>query len=462
MTGTRPGDPTSSPVTSADDHPGDDHTSDGKVGGRFQSLTAGGLSISAIWSMVGSLGGAAGRFALQAAIANLLDTDGYGRFVTLRTWGEMLATIPNRGYQGVALSQLPGYAASGDSGSYRGLIRHSRRSTLAVGVALAAMAAAAGTALGGGLGISLLLAMATVPAWAMLRLMQALLQAQDRFVTANFIGQMLQPAFLALIVGTAWLLGPVDVPIALGAMLGSLILAAAVASTRSASRTYDLVGPGVPSATDPAWSRAARSFFLGQLSISVIATADVLVLAMFVSEAEVGLYAMASRIAILGRLPNSGLESIVSPRIAKAWSLGSVAGIQSLVGQSIALSSGPTIGLAAFLVVFREPILGIVGDEYRVAGTYLVILLVGNVVNALTGPSGYVVSLTGNERLHGRIMSLAAAGLVVGCLVAGSAAGALGVAIVRSLVTVGWNLALVFVARTQLGVRCYPSRSMLS
>ena len=430
----------------------------GTMGSRLQNLPGGRLSIKAAWSLVGSVGGAAGRFALQIVIANMLGLSDYGRFVTFRSWGQMLANFPNRGYRGAVVRFLPGYAEVGDADSYRSMIRHSRRTTLVGGSALAVAAAAVGLALDLGPAVSVILAMAIIPILASLTMLQAILQAQDRFVTANFIVQMLEPALLAVALGVAWFLTPIDVPVALAAGLIAMLVSVLVAANRSEARTRSLVGRSDARTVDPSWGPAARSFYLGQLAIAVIVMADILILALFVSPAEVGLYSMASRIATLGRMANSGLESIVSPRIARAWTQSDVPGIQRIVSQSIAISSVPTIGFAAFLVVFREEVLGLIGDEYRAAGTYLLLLLIGNVVNALTGPSGYVVSLTGNEQLHARIMTVSAIVLVLGCFVAGPVAGTIGVAVVRTFVNVAWNLALVVAARRELGVRCYPTR----
>lgn len=415
------------------------------------------LSAAAAGSVVSSLGGAAGRFVIQVVLAQLLGTTAYGIFVTLRGWGELLATLPNRGHQGTVVRFLPQYRDRGDGGRYAGLFRFAVRVTAFGGAGLGIVAFGGSLALSDHPHLALAFAMAGVPAWALLRLLQSVLQAQHKFVLANLIVQIVQPAILAVTVGLIWLVGQVDLTATLAALLLSVALSAIIAGSVARSTAVAAVGRPAPADDALVWRAAANHFYLGQLAIAVIGMADILVLAMFVSPTTVALYSIASRLAILGRVVNSGLEAIVAPRISEAWNRDDRAGLQRLTTTTIALSTVPTIAIAAFLALFRGPVLGIVGEEYRAAGTVMVILLIGNVVNALTGPSGYVVSLTGNEKIHARIMSLTAIGLVVGCLAVAGPWGAVGVAVVRTVANAAWNLALVVFARRQLGVRCYPT-----
>jgi hypothetical protein len=59
------------------------------------------------------------------------------------------------------------------------------------------------------------------------------------------------------------------------------------------------------------------------------------------------------------------------------------------------------------------------------------------------------------------VMSVNAVALVVLGFVAANVWGIEGVAWTQAGVTVSWNLALVWLARSRLGVSCYPRRSLL-
>jgi O-antigen/teichoic acid export membrane protein len=322
--------------------------------------------------------------------------------------------------------------------------------------------------------------MATVPAWALLLLFQAFLQSQERWSISSAILHVVQPVTFGLGLAVLWLVDRLDrLDAVLAALAVSVVVAAVVAARTVWSGVPDAlrqgsVGAPPPPASDSRlvtgddeaveqarWRAAARSFFSGHLAITVTGSADVLILAMFAPREQVALYAIASRVALLARSINSGIEAIVAPRLAQGWSARRPDRIQREVDMAIALAAGPTIALATAIVVFREPLLGIVGDDYRAAGPVLVILLIGNVVQALTGPCGYVVSLTDNERVHARIMMTAAATLVAGCLAVAGPGGPVAVAAVTTMVTASWNLALVVAARRLVGIRCHPRPGML-
>ncbi|MGI9596755.1 MAG: lipopolysaccharide biosynthesis protein [Acidimicrobiales bacterium] len=419
------------------------------------------LSAAALGSMAVAGTGTVLRFALQIVLARGMGSSGYGLFVTYRGWGELLATLPNRGYQAVVVRTLPAYADVGAGRRYHQLVRHSLR-TVAIGGAAIAGVSMASVAVAGSAEPGLYLGLISVPLWALLRMVQAVLQAQHRYALGTLLADVMQPALLGLVVGVIWLvdrqLGPAT---AVGALLVS-VGSSALLSYLLARREFPDPTSSVERAEqDPGPWPSPRPFFVAHLAIAVLGMADVLILAMFVTPAEVALYAIASRIANLGRMVNSSLESVASARIAAAWAKLDTVAIQTLVNRSIALGSVLTIILVTPLVIFRGSILGLVGEEYRGAATALIVLLIGNMVSAFTGPAGYVVALTGGQVIHARVMAAAAVALVAGCLVFGSL-GIVAVAAVRAATTFGWNAALVIDSRARLGVACYPNRGFLT
>ena len=421
------------------------------------------LSFAASGTVVATSLGAGTRFLIQLVLADVLGTNAYGRFAGLRGWTEFLAFLPSKGYNGTTVRFLPGYEATSRWAHYRSLLIHALRLTVVRGIVIGVAAFAVGLWAFDDSIVAVAMAMATIPGWAMMRLMQSLLQAQHQFIWASMVVQIVQPILVAVGLGVFWIVRPeISLEIALGLLAGSLILASVIGlahsrrSVPSEARRSDL-----ERATElEEWDLSAKRQLRSQLAIAVIGVSGLLVLERFVDPSQVALYAISTRIAVLGRMVNSGVESIVSPRISAAWSKDDLDAVQRTVGNAIKLSTGPTVLIATILVIFREPILGIIGDDYRAAGTVLAILLIGNVTNALTGPSGYVVSLTGNEKAYARIMVGTAVGTLIGSLLVAGPGGIVAVAIVRSVADVAWNMFLLIFARRNLGIRCYPTRDL--
>lgn len=423
------------------------------------------LSLAAAASLTTVGFGTIGRYALQVVLAQLLGTAGFGLYLTMRRWGELVGLLPNRGYQGAVVRFLPEYEVEQRWEPYRGLRRQSFRNTSVVAVGLAAVALAIGLVAWPDHRLAAALAMATIPAWAGFRMVQAVLQAQHQFVPSSAVDQLFQPAVMAALLGLIWLGGwTIGLDLVMATLLVS-VLAAALAVTFLAYRGAPAQvrsEVGIDHSEAGRWQALSRQFFTFQLASAAINSADLLILAMFVPPAEVGLYGVASRLALLARAVNNGAESIVAPRIASAWTSGDLAGLQRHVDKALAVAIPPTTLLVVLLTIFRGPVLGIMGTEFRAASELTVILLIGTAVQGLTGPCGHVVALTNNERFHARTMAGAAIFLVIACFIAAPLGGPVLVAVVTTATNTGWNLVLVGFARRRLGIRCYPRPQTLA
>ena len=427
------------------------------------------ISLTAAVAVVTSGLGTVTRYAIQVMLAQLLGAAGFGLYLTIRRWGETLAVLPNRGFQGASVRFLPDYVEQGDWPRYRGLIRKSLSQTLIGAIALAAAAAVVAFAVWEDQRLAAVLAMATIPAWAIMRMAHALLGAQHHFLAAAAIDQLTQPWVMAIGLVAVWALrGTVTITDAVVALLVSIVVAGLVGLRLMRRRVPAGVassptGPDTETVYDLArWRPVARHFMAHQLSAIIINSADLLILAMFRPRAEVGLYGAATRIAFLARVVNNGTDSIVAPRITAAWATRNLGSLQRNVDKAIAVTAPPTFLLVGLLILMNRPILGLMGEEFVEGAPIMMILLIGIAIQAFTGPCGNVVALTDNERFNARTMMTAAVTLVIGCLIVAPIGGMTGVAIVTATVNTMWNLVLTVFARRRLGIRTYPHPGMLT
>lgn len=428
-----------------------------RVGGRRLGMTG-----AAVGSLATSLGGTGTRFVIQLLLARWLGATGFGLFVVGRRWGEMLSKIPDLGYQLASVKVLPDAAEHEDWATFRGFLRRATIETTAWSVVLTLVVAGGYVLLATAPETTVVAGIVLTVPLALNSLSRSYMQAVDQFVLGTAAQHLAQPVLFAVMFGACWLvidLGPVSTLwVYIASMVGTLLLYLWLLRTAMPRRVTQ-VPPDETRASE--WRRLGLRMYPGQIAIAVLNLADVLVAGAFVGAADAALYAVASRVAILGRIVNSGLESVVSPRIAAAHAAGRPQDIQAVVDSTIRISSLPTLGFAGLAALFAGPVLSIFGAEFVDATPVLWILLVGNVSNALTGPSGYVVSLTDQEKRYSAVMSVHATALVVLSILLAQVAGIIGIAVAVSAVTVSWNLALVVMARRSLGVRCYPHAGML-
>jgi O-antigen/teichoic acid export membrane protein len=121
-----------------------------------------------------------------------------------------------------------------------------------------------------------------------------------------------------------------------------------------------------------------------------------------------------------------------------------------------------SVGVGAFAVpaaiaavIWGQTILGWFGPEFTDAKNAFDILVVGQLVNALAGPVGYLLTMTGHQTQAARILgACAAANLVLNALLIPSFGGT-GAAVATSVSMIAWNVSMAWVVRRELDI--YPS-----
>ena len=416
----------------------------------------GSVGIAALGTLGVSLFGTAIRFVLQVLLANWMTQTAYGLFIVARSWGELLAKIPNRGYQLSAVRYLPGYETEEDWPRYRGFVRRSNFETLLGGILIAVAATAIYAGLVDDAEISYVAGFALVPALAWSLMLRSNLQAAHRYIPALALTEIVQPVAFGICVGIAAVMFDLTPAFAITVWAASNLF---VAVAQSIALRRWMPGPNsLVQRVDErkTWTRSARTDFVAQIAIAALQLADVIVVGWTLGEAEAALYGVATRIAVLGRIVNSGLESVVSPRITAAYRQGKPEEIQGIVDSTIRISTWPTLAFGLIVAAAATPLLRLFDEQYVDARTVLWVLLIGNLTNALTGPSGFVTSMTGAARPYAWIMSTHAIALVVGAYFVAGPWGIVGVAVVRSVVNASWNVILAVMAWKRLKVRCYP------
>jgi len=90
---------------------------------------------------------------------------------------------------------------------------------------------------------------------------------------------------------------------------------------------------------------------------------------------------------------------LVAPKVARINFKGNLEHLEKVVRQSTTLATVPTLFLFAVLVVFGEATLGFVfGDSYTNGYQVMVSILAGRCFNAVSGPCGYTLMMTGHQK----------------------------------------------------------------
>lgn len=397
-------------------------------------------------------------FLSEILMARVLGAGGYGLFATVMAWLQVLVMVALLGSNHLLLRFVPTYVATGEWPLLRGLLRHCGRISLAVGAGIFLAAALLLSGLGERVAAetrwAFLIGMATLPVAALSLQRQAILRGLHRVAVALSPELIARPALLMLLAaGLAWGLGrAVTAPVALAMNGVALIAAYLLGRYWQAAAMPAEVRAAPPAARSREWLRIAVPLFLIAGAQLLIVRMDIMLLGALAGHEDAGRYAAASRVADLIVFALASANVIVAPLIAGLHARGDVDGLQRMLA---ALAKGVlllTVPLVVVVGLFGRPILGLFGAGYEVAYLPLLILVCGQVVNALSGPVDFVMSMTGQQVRMLQILALATGLNLVLNLALIPVLGLVGAAIATASTTVFWNLCMRWVVRRRLGV----------
>jgi len=197
----------------------------------------------------------------------------------------------------------------------------------------------------------------------------------------------------------------------------------------------------------------ASSWLLYGVALSglVIQQAATVLLGVWGSSADVGVFVVARRIASLLLFPLMSMISILAPKFSMMTREKDMDGLARLARQSSMLLIAFSLPAALFVYLGSEWILGWFGPEFVEGSAVLGILLIGVVVNAATGPVGNILMMCGYERLVRQVSLISAGILVLGCTVFIPMLGAIGAAGASSIAVAIMNLYMTIMVRRELG-----------
>lgn len=126
---------------------------------------------------------------------------------------------------------------------------------------------------------------------------------------------------------------------------------------------------------------------------------DVLMVGFFFSSGTVGMYNIAILVAGILLLPLQAVNQVFPAVASRLYSSGQsqdLTWVYSTATRWVVTASLPT---AVFIGIFSAEILGVFGSEFHEATWILLIFLLGQFLNTVVGPSGYVLMMTDHQYL---------------------------------------------------------------
>jgi len=183
--------------------------------------------------------------------------------------------------------------------------------------------------------------------------------------------------------------------------------------------------------------------------VFLIAQTGVIMLGMFRSEAEVGYYAIAVKLATLTSFILRAVNSMVAPKFSELFHSEKMDELFCVAKKSAKLIFWTTTPIMLGIVVTGKPVLSIVfGSDFSLAYHALLILVLGQFIHSISGATALFMNMTGNQKVLKNIMLIAALSNIVLNLIMIPLFGMTGAAFAATVSLCLWNItALVYIKK---------------
>ena len=207
---------------------------------------------------------------------------------------------------------------------------------------------------------------------------------------------------------------------------------------------------------------SSLSFFIMGVSRFMQTVLSIMIAGKLLGSVELGLFKAAQQIAVSIAFVLLVINAVYPPRFASLyykgdiWSLGKLARQAALLGLAL---SAPFLILCLLVPEF---ILGFLGQEFESAAPLLRIMALAQLVNVATGSVGYLMNMTGHDKLM-RGVALLCNGLgLAGFIFFIPWLGGFGAALALAFVMVAQNLVALILVWIKLGIWTMPGPNWLA
>lgn len=227
------------------------------------------------------------------------------------------------------------------------------------------------------------------------QVLQGYKDVSRRTVITNFIGTPLMMLLtVALVAFGHGLGGYIFAQVLSAAVVLVVLVIAAWKLSPAAARHW--AGPLPPLARD-VLSFSVAVFGIVMLEF-LLAQVDKILIGVYINAREVGIYAVAMAIVAFVPIALQSVNQIFTPTIADLHSRGERELLGRLFQTLTKWVFAFTLPLATVVIAFAKPLMGIFGPDFLEGWPVLVVGVLGQLINCGTGPVGYLLLMSGNQR----------------------------------------------------------------
>ncbi|PCJ69887.1 MAG: hypothetical protein COA62_10320 [Rhodobiaceae bacterium] len=396
-------------------------------------------------------------FAMNAVLARLMGLEAFGHFAFVSSALVVFAMMARQGMDSVVLRLVPGYVLKEEWGLLRGLLRWTFKRVFAgavgLGLAIAVGLIVLRDTLPAGLFATAMWGAVILPILALSQQIQYVLRSRAWVVRAQIPDLVLRPLGVMAIVGVVWFCGfaiygrdvmAITVAVSLvGLAMGAVWLRKSFPAPAHHAPLVFLA---------PEWRKVSTQLLFAAGANLLLMQIDILMLGIFQSTDQSGLYAIASRISAMAIFATVALASFGAPLVAELYSQKKMDDLASISKTMARVAFALLVPAVIVLVLFGKDILGLFGQVFVTAYYPLLILVGGQVLATCFGVSVTILTMTAHEKIAARVLVLS----VVANIVLNAALiplyGMVGAAVATALTLAFPVVRMSFIVRSRLGI----------
>lgn len=146
-------------------------------------------------------------------------------------------------------------------------------------------------------------------------------------------------------------------------------------------------------------------FFANSLALMMFWT-DTIMLGIYKSESEVGIYSVAYKISMLVNIFIIAINTVGVPKIAQYWGDQEIHKIKDITQKTAKVVFWLSLPITLILYIFSSNILKVFGEDFTIGNTTLIILTIGQYIIINLSLASNILKMTDKQKVFQKIMIL--------------------------------------------------------
>lgn len=376
-----------------------------QVGSIVEEYKKSGKLEKSVWqALVFRLIGLGLIFVLQIVLARLMGPKNYGDYTVIITAVNLLLVVSMFGFDSSILRFVPSALGKGDTSAANGFVKFSSRVILILAIvcslAIFIFLLAKSKKFNIGFSEGLFWAVLLLPFMAFTNQASAVLRSLRMIKLSLLPAYFLFPVLMAL---ASWYYfssnNKLTVDAAMLINLGITFLICIFINRKAGKVMKEVVEPTEPTYNKKLWISVSAVLFMTTALDLLLKQSDILMVSYFLGNTQAGVYSVSAKLATLASLGLSVADFVIMPKIAALYESKQFGKLQKLIRSASFQILSISLPVIVCMLIFGKMILGFFGKPYVASYVPLVILLVGQLINAATGMVGGLLTMTGHQKM---------------------------------------------------------------